>query len=420
VNPIDSLPNSAAFVTEFDAGIQNVLFSTYFGGPSGSLHIYSLALDTRGRAHIIGTAGDDLPTTPSAYLGAVTAPAPAGTSPYPFAALIDPTVAGPGICFSGTDTASSPVGITSQGSFTITDCGNAPLDITNLQSTSAVFAVDNATNCIGTLAPDTSCTVVTDFTPKASGAASASITVTSNAPIPTNNIAISGVGSSPQISVLPAILTFAQQVVGVAASGTNQTITITNNGAAALTVSPAQTTVTGDFSIISDTCTLPIAVADPLSPPQPDASCTITIGFAPTALGVRTGTLTIASNDPVTPAFAVPLSGTAIGSYSTPGITALLPPSGALGTTGLTLQVQGTNFFPTSTVVMGGEPLTTTYVSSTLLQAAVDPTLLTSWVRFPSSPGIRPLANRAAPYHLRRSGYYPYWLRAWCTTPPTG
>ncbi len=325
VNPIDSVPStgiaadsSSAFVTEFDPQIQNVLFSTYFGGPAGGASVTGLAVDAHGRAHIVGVAGNDLPTTASSYLGSVTPPSSGTTNTYGYAALIDPTVAGPGICFSGTDSATAPVGVSAEGSFTIANCGNAPLNIMNLQSSSPLFSVASETNCLGTVSPGASCTVTTSFTPIAPGPVNAGITVTSNAPIPTNNISISGLGASPAISVQPPSVTFPAQVFGV--PGTTQSVIISNIGFAPLTVDPAHTAITGDFSIASNTCSAAIPSE---ASTQPYVTCAITVSFTPTAVGNRSGTLTIASNDPLHSSFTVPLYGNSIASQAAATTTTL-------------------------------------------------------------------------------------------------
>ena len=87
----------------------------------------------------------------------------------------------------------------------------------------------------------------------------------------------------PAISLNPAVLTFAVQAVATASDP--QTITVTNTGAASLTIS--QIAVAGDFNEI-DTCTAgSIAV---------NSTCTIQVRFLPTATGNRTGVLTVFGN----------------------------------------------------------------------------------------------------------------------------
>jgi antitoxin (DNA-binding transcriptional repressor) of toxin-antitoxin stability system len=93
----------------------------------------------------------------------------------------------------------------------------------------------------------------------------------------------SGGGSSPAtLSANPTSLSFPSQVLNTASSA--RTVTVTNSGTAAATVSGI--TVTGDFSQ-TNTCGTSIAAG---------ASCTVDVTFRPTASGTRTGDLSIAGN----------------------------------------------------------------------------------------------------------------------------
>ena len=89
--------------------------------------------------------------------------------------------------------------------------------------------------------------------------------------------------AQPGISLNPTTLSFAAQAVNTVSAG--QTVTVTNTGNAALTVS--QVAVTGDFTE-TDSCTgLPIAVG---------STCSVQVKFLPTATGTRGGILTVYGN----------------------------------------------------------------------------------------------------------------------------
>lgn len=107
---------------------------------------------------------------------------------------------------------------------------------------------------------------------------------------------------TPHALVAPAALAFGSQAVGSASAA--QTVTVTNTGSAALTV--AGVAVTGanptDFAKTSDTCS-GATIA-------PAATCSITVAFAPTAVGTRSAAVTIADNAPGSPR-SVALTGTA-------------------------------------------------------------------------------------------------------------
>ena len=374
-NPLVSLPqwvgsySTVGYVTEFDPLLRTVLFSTYFNGALGNSRVSAIAMDTQGRAHIAGTGMNDLPTTSSSYLTAVPVLQATNTNTgYGFAALIDPNTPGPGICFSNAS-AVAQVGTSSEADLIVTNCGNAPLNITGVQlSGPSTYTLAPAGNCVGAIAPSASCPIAVNFTPIVGGNSSTSVLIASNSPVPVYDLPISGYATAPSISVYQNQLAFPPQVLGVSASGSNLAVLINNVGTAPLLISSSGTTITGDFNITSNDCSTPVAQQN---------ACAISIAFQPTALGTRTGALTISTNDPLNPIVTITLAGTAIAAYTTPSITGLGDPSVALGGTAVTLSVYGTNFFPTSFVMIDGEPHPTTYQSSTYLSVTIDASLLT-------------------------------------------
>jgi hypothetical protein len=136
------------------------------------------------------------------------------------------------------------------------------------------------------------------FSPTATGARTGSLTI--NAGGVTNTVSLSGTGTAPGpvLNAAPASLSFGGTVVGSTAAA--QTVTVTNSGTTAASVSGVS--VTGDFSQ-TNTCTS-IAVG---------GSCTVSVKFTPTAGGTRTGTLTVASNANNSP-LSVGLTGAGISS----------------------------------------------------------------------------------------------------------
>jgi hypothetical protein len=85
--------------------------------------------------------------------------------------------------------------------------------------------------------------------------------------------------AAPAMTVTPGSLTFAAQAVGTASVA--QTISVTNSGSAALTVS--QIVASGDFTE-TDNCGGTVEVG---------AGCSVQVKFAPGAIGTRTGLVTI-------------------------------------------------------------------------------------------------------------------------------
>ncbi len=114
------------------------------------------------------------------------------------------------------------------------------------------------------------------------------------------NVSVTGTtssgGEAPSISVSEQA-NFGNQLLN---SQTQQQITIANLGAQPLTVNSAE--VSGiDYLLVQNEC-------DSTSLNQ-NASCDVTVQFEPTTSGLKTGTLTLDSNDPQSPTIQVTLSG---------------------------------------------------------------------------------------------------------------
>jgi hypothetical protein len=116
----------------------------------------------------------------------------------------------------------------------------------------------------------------------------------------TNTIPLSGTGVAPGpiVTANPASLSFPGTLVG--ASSAAQTVTLTNSGTSAATVSGV--TASGDFSQTNNCTSLAVG-----------ASCTVTVNFRPSASGTRSGSVTVTSNANNSPT-AIALTGSGIGS----------------------------------------------------------------------------------------------------------
>ena len=136
----------------------------------------------------------------------------------------------------------------------------------------------------------------------------------------------SGGGTTgPSIATNTTNLSFGNQTVNTSSGA--QAVTVSNSGTGAASISSI--TTTGDFGQTS-TCGSTLAAG---------ASCTVNVTFTPTATGARTGTLSIASNAPGSPA-TVALTGTGVSTANTN--LALNQPTSASGST--------QNYVPANTV----------------------------------------------------------------------
>ena len=156
--------------------------------------------------------------------------------------------------------------------------GDYSLDATNTCTTSLVLTAGN------------SCTLVVRFSPPVAGTRNATLTISHNAAGSPQTVAFLGTATPApqgQIQLSATSISYADTQLG---STSPQTITVQNSGNLALTFSAFTFggAMPGDFQR-SGTC----SVATPL----PIAGqCTLILSFAPTALGARTGNLTISSD----------------------------------------------------------------------------------------------------------------------------
>jgi len=126
---------------------------------------------------------------------------------------------------------------------------------------------------------------------------------------------------APGAVVAPSSLTFSGQSLGTPSAA--QTVTLSNTGTAALALSSLAISGAnaGDFSQ-TNTCGASVPVS---------GSCTISVTFTPSALGVRTGTLTITDNASGSPQ-TVSLTGTGVSPVAGLAPTALLLGIEVIGT----------------------------------------------------------------------------------------
>jgi hypothetical protein len=187
------------------------------------------------------------------------------------------------------------VGASNSQTVTLTNSTGGTLSISKIAVTGTGFSATGMTVPLS-LAKGSQASFKVTFTPTAMGTVTGSVTVTSNASNPSLTVALSGVGMTPQISVVPATVSFGSVPIGVS---NTQTLTLKDSGNANLIVS--QTTVTGTGFSISGSA-LPVTVT-------PGNSIALTVRFSPAVAGNAAGTVSIGSNS--TPV-SVPVAGTGI------------------------------------------------------------------------------------------------------------
>jgi hypothetical protein len=360
VSPLQStLPlGSTSTLSQFDPTGTTLKFSTFLGGTSIGLAT-GVSVDANHRAHVTGATGFGLYTTPGAYLGQVPNSSPGAV--YAYAVLVDTSVAAPALCLkpNGQLNWGSVVAGTSQDvSVTITNCGTLPLNVTNVVPGSSVFTVPAAENeCSQTIPAGQSCTLAVRYSPTTQETEASTLTLTSNASVTQAVLLLSGSGI-----VATLVVENAPQFDYTLVGQTSQPIrlVIQNTGGAALTINLANSKISGDFSLKGlGGCSASL---------QSGQSCGLPVYFTPTAPGSRSGTLEIASNDPVHPLVSVPLQGTGYTSSPVPEITTLSSQLVLAGVGETEFLVQGFGFSPTSIVQLNGVAQQTTYMSASILK----------------------------------------------------
>jgi hypothetical protein len=252
--------------------------------------------------------GSGLPNAPVTQLAAVTGAAGnllrAGTYGRGIWQIPLATVSGTG-SGAATDTlaptaltfAAQTVGTASAAQqVTITNNGAVALTQITAAITSGDFTVVNG--CGRVLIAQSSCALSVAYVPQSTGAATGVLTVMDiNG---TQTVSLSGSGLAPAgVSLTPLSVSFGNVGLGRAAAP-QQVVTLTNNGGSPLNLTSVS--VSGDYALAGNACVSPLGAGN---------ACTLSIRFAPTATGLRTGVLTVTDSAATSPQ-TVPLSGTGV------------------------------------------------------------------------------------------------------------
>jgi hypothetical protein len=150
-------------------------------------------------------------------------------------------------------------------------------------------------NCPASLTAGSSCNVAVVFQPQAGGPRAATLNFNYQGFASPQTVALSGVGAVSTVTLLPASLKFALQLVGTTSSP--QTATLTNTGTVAVSISSIATT--GAFTQTNN-CPSSLPV---------NANCQIQVEFVPVKKGLAPGSLSVADSAQGSPQ-QVALSGT--------------------------------------------------------------------------------------------------------------
>src|SRR5437773_257817 len=163
---------------------------------------------------------------------------------------------------------------------TLTNTGKDALTINSFAASSDFAATSTGASACptspATLPAGANCTINVTFTPTASGARTGTLSLTDNAGGSPQIMTLSGNGTAPGVGLAPTSLGFGNQLL--ATTSAPMTVTLTNTGAAALTIDSFAPS--GDFAATSTG-----ASACPTSPATLAAGETFTVNvtFTPTA-----------------------------------------------------------------------------------------------------------------------------------------
>lgn len=356
-------PGPATYVTELNAAGSGLLFSTFFSG-STSTQVAGIALDSRASAqaaYITGVTFDvDFPTTPGAFQTSIVSPPPYSEPSHAFVTKFDLATPSPTVC---ADQASLYLFASVNASPTtapviLTNCGNAPLTIISIETTS-IFSESN--NCTVAIQPGQSCTVNVSFLPTQRGTFAGRLTISSNAPIQPLLIPIQAQAVAPVVQLSTMVLQLDDLLVGT--HGVAGTVIVFNVGDDLLQFKSVRlTSDKGDFTVDASECSS--------APVQPSSGCVVLVTFHPKAPGLRTATLVFTDNALDSPQ-SVAIQGMGISHYPVPSVTSVSPNTLLQNGTGQSLGINGAGFFPASVVRIHGIPIPTTYQSEFYLTAAV-------------------------------------------------
>ena len=215
------------------------------------------------------------------------------TAPAPTIALVPSTLS------FGTVSVGGSASLTTQ----VQNNGNAVLNVSAITlgaGTSGEFTWSPAAPL--TVAAGGSATVTVTYTPTNAGTDSGTIAFTSNAATSPTSLSVTGTGqaaAAPAIAVSPTSLSFGNVTAGTTSAP--QTFTISNTGTA---------TLTGTLALASGTSAEFAFAPASFSIVQGGAPVTVSVTYAPTAVGADTGSIVVSSNDTTHPNVGVTVSGT--------------------------------------------------------------------------------------------------------------
>jgi hypothetical protein len=198
---------------------------------------------------------------------------------------------------------------------TLSNTGDLPLTLIAAQITSGDFTVVNS--CGNSLNPHSTCSMNVAFAPKNVGSLGGVLSVSDQ--YRTQTVALNGIGIAPPGVSLAPFSTVAFPATGVGLQSSPQTVTLTNNVSAPLSIQGIS--LGGDFVLLPNGSTCDATVAA-------FATCVLQVAFAPSFGGPRSGSLTVIDSAGTSPQ-TLSLTGPGVDfALTTNGITSVTISSG--------------------------------------------------------------------------------------------
>ena len=269
---------SDAFFTMLKARGSALLYSNYLGGSATDVG-NAIAIGSDGNAYVTGyTASSNFPTTSGAFQIGYGGNGDAFVSKFSLSPVtLSPSSLNFGAQLIGT--ASSPKTVT------LTNTGDATLDISSIGISGPSSSFSQTNNCGSSLLAGESCNIAVTFRPTSTRTCAETGTLTVNDTGGVQTVKLSGAGTVVTLSVKS--LNFGNQPVGTTSSA--KTITMTNH-ATSRVVSIAAISISGLNSPAfaqTNTCGTSLAAG---------ANCTLGVTFTPHSIGSKTATLNVWNN----------------------------------------------------------------------------------------------------------------------------
>jgi FtsP/CotA-like multicopper oxidase with cupredoxin domain len=197
-------------------------------------------------------------------------------------------------------TYSQALGTTSAAqTVTLTNTGTANLSVAGVVVGGAnanQFAQNNTCSAT-TLAPNASCAINVTFSPTSGGTKAATITVTDNSNFVTGSTQVANLSGTvlvPVAAAAPNPLAYGNQALQ--STSVAQTVTLSNTGAAPLTISSIAFGTASNGSTFARPTGAAGGTCSTATPVAAGSSCTINVTFRATTLNAKTGSLVITDN----------------------------------------------------------------------------------------------------------------------------